>query len=111
MIGRVGEIVVDELAHLHDEEGVGGVGDVGAAVGGSLGGEHVAHLPGGGQLKVVGRAAPRQVDGAAGVLGQQDALVGRPRPPKVGLGQVVARTVVASVYLNICTHVSLYFRS
>ncbi len=107
MIGRVREIMIDELPHLHDEDGVGGVGGVfsGAAVGtgarGVLSGEHVAHLPRGRQLEVVGGAATREVDGAAGVFGEEDALVGRAGPPKVWVGQVVARAVRSTKYLEI----------
>ncbi len=105
MIGRVREIVIDELPHLHDEDGVGGVGGVfsGAAVGAgaSLGGEHVAHLPRGRQLEIVGGAATRQVDSAAGVFREEDALVGRAGPPKVRVGQVVARAVRSTKYLEI----------
>jgi hypothetical protein len=107
VIGRMRQIVIDKLPHLHDENGVGGVGGIfsGAAVGagasGVLGGEHVAHLTRGGQLEVVGGAATRQVDGAAGVFGQEDALVGRAGPTKVRVGQVVARAVRCTKYLEI----------
>ncbi len=107
MIGRVRQIVIDELPHLHNKDGVGGVGGIlpGAAVGagasGVLSGEHVAHLPRGGKLEVVGGAATRQVDSAAGVFGEEDALVGRAGPPKVRVGQVVARAVRSTKYLEI----------
>ncbi len=105
MIGRVRQIMIDELPHLHDEDGVGGVGGVfsGAAVGAgaSLGGEHVAHFPRGRQLEIVGWAATREVDGAAGVFREEDALVGRAGPPKVRVGQIVARAVRSTKYLEI----------
>ncbi len=107
MIGRVRQIMINELPHLHDENGVGSVGGIfsGAAVGAGasriLSGEHVAHFARGRQLEVVGGAATRQVDGAAGVFGEEDALVGRPGPPKVRVGQVVARAVRCTKYLEI----------
>ncbi len=107
MIGRVRQIMIDKLPHLHDEDGVGGVGGVfsGAAVGagarGVLSGEHVAHFASGWQLEIVGGAATRQVDGAAGVFREEDALVGRAGPPKVRVGQVVARAVRSTKYLDI----------
>jgi hypothetical protein len=107
VIGRVRQIVIDELPHLHDQDGVGGVGGVfsGAAVGagarGVLSGEHVANLARGRQLEVVGGAATRKVDGAAGVFREEDPLVGRAGPPKVRVGEVVARAVRSTKYLGI----------
>ena len=96
MVWRVREVMVNELTHLHDQDRVGGV----ERLRGRFGGEHVAHLARGRQLKVVGGAATREVDGAAGVFGQQDPLVGRTGPPKVGVGQVVAGAVSAPVHLK-----------
>ena len=58
VVGGVRDVMVHELAHLHEEGGVGGVG-------GGRGSRHfVAEQPSGGQLALAVGAAAREVDAA-----------------------------------------------
>ena len=91
MVGSVCDVVVDELAHLHDQDGVVGVRLVVALT------KCITHHSGRGQLNIPDITLPWEVQGTRGILRQQNSLIWCSRPAKVWFSEVIAGSIKGSV--------------
>jgi len=68
VVGGVGQVVVDELPHLHQQQRVGGVRPVDPAC------HQVADLSGSGQLQIISLSLTRKINRTSSILRQQYSL-------------------------------------
>ena len=89
-VGSVSDVVVNKLAHLHHQEGVGVIRIVGTAS------HEVTNLSGGRKLQSVSCPLPRMVQTASSVLREKNPLEWCSSPSIIWIFQVVTRSIECS---------------